>query len=83
MINKFSKQAWKQYYVYFLSHTLLPTGLGQGEALADEGLLVSCSLGSSTDDILIFFVDNKRRLWTGLDGAENKTIQDWSFCLVD
>lgn len=42
--------------------TLFPTGLGQGDALADEGLLVSCSLGSSTEDILIFFVDNKRRL---------------------
>lgn len=42
--------------------TLFPTGLGQGDALADEGLLDSWSLGSSTDDILIFFVDNRRRL---------------------
>lgn len=51
---------------------MFPTGLGQGDALADEGLLASCSLGSSTDDILIFLVDNKRRLWTGLEGAKNK-----------
>lgn len=46
-----------------------PTGLGQGEVLADDGLF-SFSSGSSTEDILIFFADNSLRLCTGLVGAK-------------
>lgn len=56
--------------------TFAPTGLGQGEVLADEGLL-SFSSGSSTDDILMFFADSKRRLCTGLDGAIYKKTLYW------
>lgn len=51
--------------------TLPPTGLGQGEVLADDWLL-SLSSGNSTEDIRIFFADKSRRLWTGLDGAETE-----------
>lgn len=46
-----------------------PTGLGQGEVLADEGLF-SFSSGSSTEDIRMFFADNSLRLCTGLEGAK-------------
>lgn len=51
--------------------TFAPTGLGQGEVLADDGLF-SLSSGSSTEDMRIFFADNNRRLCTGLDGAKDK-----------
>lgn len=58
---------------FLLRLTFPPTGLGQGEVLADEGLF-SLSSGSSTDDMRIFFADNKRRLCTGLDGAAEKFL---------
>lgn len=62
--------------------TLPPTGLGQGEVLADEGLL-SLSSGSSTDDILMFFADNRRRLCTGLEGAANIVLDNsWTIVFV-
>lgn len=48
--------------------TLAPTGLGQGDVLAELGLF-SLSSGNSTEDIRIFLADNKRLLCTGLEGA--------------
>lgn len=40
-----------------LLFTFPPTGLGQGEVLAEDGLF-SLSSGSSTEDILMFLADN-------------------------
>lgn len=58
--------------------TLAPTGLGQGDVLAELGLF-SLSSGSSTEDIRIFLADRSRLLWTGLDGAVQKLFcKPWS-----
>lgn len=51
---------------------MAPTGLGQGDVLADDGLF-SLSSGNSTEDILMFLADKSLRLWTGLDGAVKKS----------
>lgn len=51
-----------------IQRTLPPTGLGQGDVLADDKLF-SLSSGNSTDDIRIFRALSSLRLCTGLDGA--------------
>lgn len=46
------------------------TGDGHGDVLADDNDL-SLSSGNSTELILMFLAVSRRRLCTGLDGAEN------------
>lgn len=69
-------------FLVFGERTFPPTGLGQGEVLAEEGLF-SFSSGSSTEDIRMFFADSNLRLCTGLEGAVDINILSYKLPQLD